>query len=113
MRSSNDAVGVSTAATAVLIGGDRRGLGDDAVGISAAAPAVLVGGGIDDNGGGGEEGIHLGELSVVEMLLGCCKLESERAFACPFMPRWRLCGPSLPHGVERCKSDDSGVRSSN
>ncbi len=59
LRSSgNDAVGVATGARGLLVGRDRSGLGDDAVGVSTGASGLFVGGRVDDDGGGGEEGVH-------------------------------------------------------
>lgn len=56
--SGDNAVGVAAAAASLLVGGDRGGLGDDAVGVTARAAGLLVGGRVDDDGGGGKEGVH-------------------------------------------------------
>ncbi|KJA25372.1 hypothetical protein HYPSUDRAFT_64953 [Hypholoma sublateritium FD-334 SS-4] len=58
-RSGDDAVGVTGAAGLLLIGRDRRGLGDNTVGVSRAAALLPARGDIDDDGGGGGEGVHL------------------------------------------------------
>ena len=64
LRSGNDAVGVAAGARGLLVGGDRRALGDNAVVVAAASALLLAGRDVGDDGGGGGEGVHVCESEV-------------------------------------------------
>lgn len=108
-RSGDNAVGVAGAAALLLVGGDRRALGDDAVGVARASALLPAGGDIDDDGGGGGEGVHLcvcvrevasatGDLGYSEgrLLTGGKCLEGMGLDAAAHTER----APALPEGLE-------------